>query len=129
MILDLEAIRERAMVIRDVRRPREERAPAMAQASDDMLAMADEIERLRACLSPEAADLAEKLRAIRLRPVPGKGPVYDLHTELSKTLARFVEEHGPRPGTPATWDLFVATTTVRIMMVVDRHLQRMLGKT
>jgi hypothetical protein len=128
MTVDLEAIRARAMVIRDVRRPREERAVAGAHASDDMLAMADEIERLRACLSPDAADLAEKLRVLRLRPVPSDGPVFELHKALSHHLARFVSEHGPKRGKPPTWDIGISSAVVRILMMVDDHLQAQLKR-
>lgn len=121
--LDLPAVRRRAQILREVSRPREERSDAALQASDDLLALADEIERLRTVLSGDAAELVERLRATRLLPIREDGPLAGLHAAIAGHIARFVDHHAPKDHSPPSWDLAIGPLAVEIMACVDAHLR------
>ncbi len=127
--LDLAAIEKRAMVLRDVRLPSEQRSEAALLASDDLLLLLMEVRRLRAALSPESADLARRLDAVNLFPVSDKGPRDDLHRAISKSIFAWAFENRPRRGRDHTWDISAWSEAIKVARLVQAYLQQHLGLT
>lgn len=125
--VDIEAIRARAMLIRDVRIPKEERAEAQAQASDDMLDLCREVEALRAAMSPEAQNLAQRLLSVRLLPID-VGPLGKLAEKISHLVFTYAQENAPKGKKPATWDIKAFPLAILLLGTIDRFIVKKMSE-
>lgn len=122
MSVDIESVRARVRLIRDVTRPARERSSAVLQATDDMLALCAEVEALRAACSPEATEIARRISSLNLLPVDD-----ELVRKIASRLHTYALEGAPKRKTAATWDISAMPAAVRVIALVDNFIKRKLG--
>ncbi len=123
MTRDLEPIRQRAMLIRNVTLPWAERSDAVLTASDDLLHMIDEVESMRKACSPQASRLAANIAAISMFPIETDSPRDDLVSAISQSIYQFAYDHRPKRGKAQTWDISAFHGAMSVLRLVDKYIK------
>jgi hypothetical protein len=130
MAIDLEPIRRRAMLIRDVTLPWSERGEAILTSSDNLLAMIAEVEAMRQACSPQAIDLATRINALSMFPVGGDTCLRNsLAHAISQLIYQWAYDHRPkrRKGCSSaahTWDISAVPKAIGVMGLVEGYIKQ-----